>query len=144
LASFREEERGEAVTQVVLGLNLRSPHADDRLLDVLAVEDVPPRNILRAGVFPLLGIQRPVAGVRAFHVDRLMVGGGQPLGLAVDGELHGSLPGQFERSPMPSEYSPHAADSESRKPCDYFSPEGGTRSPSNSAERIDERSIRDH
>lgn len=79
-----------------LGLNVRSPYGDDHRLDVLAVEDVPPGKILRAGLFLLLGVKRQVAGVRAMHVERLAVEGEQPLGLAVDGELDGDLPGEFE------------------------------------------------
>jgi len=79
-----------------LGLNVRGPYENDHRLDVLAIEDAPAWEILGGGLFLLLGIRRPVAGVRSMHVDRLGVEGEQPLGLAVDGELDGSLPGQFE------------------------------------------------
>jgi diacylglycerol kinase (ATP) len=79
-----------------LGLNLRGPHPDDQLLDVLAVEDVTPPKMLRAGLFLLVGIKRPVVGVRSLHVDRLAVDSQHPLPLALDGELVATLPGQFE------------------------------------------------
>lgn len=79
-----------------LGLNVRSPYPDDHRLDVIAVEDVPPARILRAGLFLLLGVKRPVSGVRMMHVDQLAVAGQHPLALALDGELDGNLPGQFE------------------------------------------------
>jgi YegS/Rv2252/BmrU family lipid kinase len=79
-----------------LGLNLRGPYPEDHMLDVLAVEDVTAPKILRAGLFLLMGIKRPVAGVRALHVERLGVDSRHPLGLALDGELDGTLPGQFE------------------------------------------------
>jgi diacylglycerol kinase family enzyme len=79
-----------------LGLNVRGPHPDDHTLDVLAVEDVTAPKTLCAGLFLLLGIKRPVAAVRALHVERLGVGSEHPLGLALDGELDGTLPGQFE------------------------------------------------
>jgi YegS/Rv2252/BmrU family lipid kinase len=79
-----------------LGLSVRSPHPDDHLLDVLAIEDVPPTQMLRAGLFLLLGVKQPVPGVRAMHVETLEVVSDRPLGLAVDGELDGELPGQFE------------------------------------------------
>ena len=79
-----------------LGLNVRSPYPDDHRLDVLAVEDVPPPTMFRAGLFLLLGIKRTVPGVRGLHVERLGVGSQHPLGLALDGELDGSLPGEFE------------------------------------------------
>ena len=82
-----------------LGLNIRGPFPDDHRLDVLAVGNVPPWTLFRAGVFLLLGIKRPVAGVRAMHVDSLVVESRHPLALALDGELDGSLPGQFETVP---------------------------------------------
>ena len=82
-----------------LGLNLRGPFPDDHGLDVLAIGNVPPWRLLRAGVFLLLGIKRPVPGVQAMHVERIGVEGRSPLALALDGELDGSLPGQFESLP---------------------------------------------
>jgi len=82
-----------------LGLNIRSPFPDDHGLDVLAIGIVPPWTLFRVGVFLLLGIKRPVAGVRAMHVDSLVVESRHPLALALDGELDGSLPGQFETLP---------------------------------------------
>ncbi len=60
------------------------------------VEDVSPPKMLRAGLFLLLGINRTVPGVRALQVERLGVDSSHPLGLPLDGELDGNLPGQFE------------------------------------------------
>jgi diacylglycerol kinase family enzyme/membrane-associated phospholipid phosphatase len=82
-----------------LGLNIRGPWRDDHGLDVLAVGPVPPWTLFRAGVFLLLGIKRPVSGVRAVHVDRVGVESRNPLALALDGELDGSLPGRLETVP---------------------------------------------
>jgi undecaprenyl-diphosphatase len=82
-----------------LGLNLRSPYRDEHGLDVLAIENVPPWTLFRAGVFLLAGIKRPVAGVRAMHVDSIGVESRNPLALALDGELDGNLPGRFETVP---------------------------------------------
>jgi diacylglycerol kinase family enzyme len=82
-----------------LGLNIRGPFPDDHGLDVLAIGIVPPWTLFRAGVFLLLGIKRPVAGVRAMHVDSVVVESRHPLTLALDGELDGNLPGQFETVP---------------------------------------------
>jgi diacylglycerol kinase family enzyme len=79
-----------------LGLTVRGPHPAEHRLDVLAVEDVWPPKMLRAGVFLLLGINRTVPGVRALQVERLGVGSPRPLGLSLDGELDGTIPGQFE------------------------------------------------
>ncbi|MGO9954487.1 MAG: bifunctional phosphatase PAP2/diacylglycerol kinase family protein [Solirubrobacteraceae bacterium] len=79
-----------------LGLTVRGPHPAEHRLDVLAVEDVSPPKMLRAGLFVLLGINRSVPGVRALQVERLGVDSPRPLGLSLDGELDGNLPGQFE------------------------------------------------
>ncbi len=79
-----------------LGLNIRGPHRDDHGLDVVAIEDVPPIRVMRAGLFLLMGVKRPVEGVHAMHVQRLAIEAERPLGLALDGELDGTLPGQFE------------------------------------------------
>jgi diacylglycerol kinase family enzyme len=78
-----------------LGLTVRGPHPAEHRLDVLAVEDVSPPKMLRAGLFLLLGINRSVPGVRALQVERLGVDSPRPLGLSLDGELDGNLPGQF-------------------------------------------------
>jgi YegS/Rv2252/BmrU family lipid kinase len=79
-----------------LGLTVRGPHPAEHRLDVLTVEDVSPPKMLRAGLFLLLGINRTVPGVRALQVERLRVDSRHPLGLSLDGELDGNLPGQFE------------------------------------------------
>ena len=79
-----------------LGLSVRGPHRDEPRLDVLAVEDVSPLKMLRAGLVLLTGINRSVPGVRALQVQRLGVDSPRPLGLSLDGELDGTIPGQFE------------------------------------------------
>jgi diacylglycerol kinase family enzyme len=79
-----------------LGLSIRGPYPNDHRLDVLAIEKVPAPRLLRAGLFLLLGIKRPVPGVHALHVDRLAVESQRPLALVLDGELDGDLPGEFE------------------------------------------------
>lgn len=79
-----------------LGLSLDGSNPDDRLLDVLAVEDIPAHRMFLAAIYLLLRIKRTVAGVRALHVDRLHVHTGQPLDVALDGEIIGNVPGDFE------------------------------------------------
>ena len=79
-----------------LGLDVRSPHPDDHRLDVLAVEDVSPARLLRAGVVLLLGIKRTVSGVRALHGQRLGVNCEKALEVTLDGELAETIPGEFE------------------------------------------------
>jgi YegS/Rv2252/BmrU family lipid kinase len=79
-----------------LGLSVRGSDPDDRLLDVLAFEDIPVRRLLLAASFLLLRVRRPLAGVRAMHVSRLHVHTPRPLAVALDGEVAGQLPGDFE------------------------------------------------
>ncbi|MBV9415942.1 MAG: hypothetical protein JO363_13255 [Solirubrobacterales bacterium] len=79
-----------------LGLTVRGPHSVEHRLDVLAVEDVSPPKMLRAGLILLMGINRRVPGIRAMQVERLAVDSPHALGLSLDGELDGTLPGQFE------------------------------------------------
>ena len=80
-----------------LGLNVRGPYRDDHLLDVLAIEDVPVRKLLLAGVLLLIGSKRPVSGVRGLHLDRLVVDSDHTVALALDGELGGTVPGEFQQ-----------------------------------------------
>jgi YegS/Rv2252/BmrU family lipid kinase len=80
-----------------LGLNVRGRYREDHRLDVLAIEDVPVRKLLLAGLLLLLGSKRPVPGVRALHLDRLAVDSDHPLALALDGELGGTIPGEFQQ-----------------------------------------------
>jgi YegS/Rv2252/BmrU family lipid kinase len=79
-----------------LGLSVAGSNPDDRLLDVLAFEDIPARRMLLAALFLLLRVKRQVAGVRALHVSRLHVHTGHPLDVALDGEIVGNLPADFE------------------------------------------------
>lgn len=79
-----------------LGLSLEGASPDDRLLDVLAIEDIPTHQLLLTAAILLLRSKRRVNGVRALHVDRLQVHTNEPLEVALDGEIIGSLPGDFE------------------------------------------------
>jgi YegS/Rv2252/BmrU family lipid kinase len=79
-----------------LGLSVRGSNPDDRLLDVLAIENVPVHRLLLAALFLVLRIERPLAGVRALHLRSLHVHTDHPLDVALDGEIAGNLPGDFE------------------------------------------------
>jgi len=79
-----------------LGLSVQGSNPDDRLLDVLAIEHVPVRRLALIAVFLLLRVKRQPAGVRTFHVRDLHVHTGQPLEVALDGEIAGALPADFE------------------------------------------------
>ena len=79
-----------------LGLSVPGSNPDDRLLDVLAIGDIPARRMLLAVLFLLLRIRRPVAGIRALHVTSLHVHTEQPLDVSLDGEVAANLPGEFD------------------------------------------------
>lgn len=79
-----------------LGLSVQGSNPDDRLLDVLAVEDLPARRLLVAALFLLLRIKRPLTGIRTLHISSLHVHTDHPLDVALDGEIAGTIPGDFE------------------------------------------------
>jgi YegS/Rv2252/BmrU family lipid kinase len=79
-----------------LGMRVPESSPDDRLLDVLAVEDVPLHRIIRAAMFLIFHLKREVQGVRAMHVESLHVHTDRPLDVALDGEVIANLPGDFE------------------------------------------------
>lgn len=79
-----------------LGLRLRDSSVDDRLLDVLAVENHPLRRaIVRAALRAVFRVSGEVAGVRAYHVRQLDVRAGERTEVALDGEVRGKLPASF-------------------------------------------------
>jgi undecaprenyl-diphosphatase len=79
-----------------LGLSVEGSNPDDRLLDVLAVEDIPIRRMLLAALFLLFRIERKVSGIHALHVSSLHVQTDRQLDVALDGEIAANLPGEFE------------------------------------------------
>jgi YegS/Rv2252/BmrU family lipid kinase len=79
-----------------LGMRVGGSSPDDRLLDVLAIEDLPIHQVILAALFLILRVGREMAGVRALHVRALQVHTDTPLEVALDGEVTGTLPGQFE------------------------------------------------
>jgi YegS/Rv2252/BmrU family lipid kinase len=78
-----------------LGLRVIDSSPDDRLLDVLAVEEVPARRVIQAALHQLFHIKRPVPGVHALHVREMRVHTEEPLDVALDGEVIGALPANF-------------------------------------------------
>jgi undecaprenyl-diphosphatase len=79
-----------------LGAELDGADVDDRLLDVLAVQDMPVPRLLVATARAMLGRRRPVRGVRTLQVRTLQVHTDKSLQVALDGEVIGELPGEFE------------------------------------------------
>jgi diacylglycerol kinase family enzyme len=78
-----------------LGLRMRNSSVDDRLLDVLAVENIPFRKVLAAALEPLLRVRRPLGGIHSFHVSRMDVDSDRRLEVALDGEVCEDLPATF-------------------------------------------------
>jgi undecaprenyl-diphosphatase len=78
-----------------LGLRMRNSSVDDRLLDVLAVENIPFRRVLAAALEPLLRVRRRISGIHSFHVSRMDVDSDRRLEVALDGEVCEELPAAF-------------------------------------------------
>jgi diacylglycerol kinase (ATP) len=78
-----------------LGMRMRNSSVDDRLLDVLAVENVPLRRVVVAALLALLQARRALPGIHSFHVERMTVHSDRPLEVALDGEVRGRLPAVF-------------------------------------------------
>lgn len=78
-----------------LGLRMRQSSVDDRLLDVLAVENIGLDRVLLAALYTVLRIRRPLAGILSSHVNRLQVQTDRPVDVALDGEVCASLPATF-------------------------------------------------
>jgi diacylglycerol kinase family enzyme len=66
------------------------------MLDVLAFEELPLHRIGLAALFLLLRVNRGVRGVHAVHVSNLKVHTNRPLEVTLDGEVRGTVPGDFE------------------------------------------------
>ena len=82
-------------------LGLKLPHAapDDRMLDVMIVEHLPMRRLLRSALYPALGVHRSIRGFRLLRVPGLTVQSGEPIDVTLDGEIAGRIPGRFEVVP---------------------------------------------
>ena len=79
-------------------LDLKIPGAtpDDGTLNVLMVEHLPMRRLLRSALYPALGVQRPIRGFRTLQVSRLRVVPTDPMDVTLDGEISGRIPGTFD------------------------------------------------
>jgi len=82
-----------------LDLQVPGSDPDDRMFEVLLVEELPLRRLLRSVLHLALGIGHQVRGVRMLRLSRLPVGSEQPLDVALDGEVRGRIPGTFEVVP---------------------------------------------
>jgi undecaprenyl-diphosphatase len=82
-------------------LDLRVPQVspDDQKLEVIMVEHLPIRRLLRSAVYPAIGIRRRIRGFRTMAVSRLTVRSPGPMDVTLDGEVAGKVPGTFEVVP---------------------------------------------
>lgn len=77
-----------------LRLSVSDSRADDGLLDVLAIEDAPLRRLVSATARLIIGVHRKSRELHVMQVDELKVQTPK-LGVTLDGEIAGSLPGEF-------------------------------------------------
>ena len=79
-----------------LRLSVPASDPDDRLLDIIAVDDIPPSRMLLAAAPFLLGGTRPAPGISIRQAATVHVRADGPLEVTLDGEIAGALPGSFE------------------------------------------------
>ena len=79
-----------------LHLGVPAADLDDRLLDIVTVDDIPPSRMLLAAVPFLLRSTRPVPGISIRQAASVQVRAGEPLEVTLDGEIAGALPGSFD------------------------------------------------
>jgi diacylglycerol kinase family enzyme len=79
-----------------LGLRIPGSNVDDGIFDVIAIEDVPLHKLALVGVLLVLRHPLRVTGIRTFRVGCVRVHAYQPLDVALDGEVVGSLPAEFD------------------------------------------------
>jgi undecaprenyl-diphosphatase len=82
-----------------LDLKIPGGSPDDHTLDVIMIEHLPIRRLLRSALYPIFRIQRPIRGFRTLQVSRLRVKTQQPMEVTLDGEIAGTIPGTFEILP---------------------------------------------
>lgn len=79
-----------------LGMRVSGANLDDRALDIIAVEHLSVRRLLQAAAQPILGISRPIPGIHTLHAAHLTVHTSTPHDVALDGELIGTIPADFQ------------------------------------------------
>ena len=82
-----------------LGLKIPGAAADDRQLNVLMVEHLPLRRLIRSALYPAIGLHRRIRGFRALQITRLRIAPTEPKDVTVDGEIAGRVPGVVEVVP---------------------------------------------
>ena len=82
-----------------LGLRIPGSGPDDRTLDVIMIEHLPIRRLIRSAIYPAVGVRGGIRGIRTLQVSRLKVRPSDSMDVTLDGELAGKLPGIFEVVP---------------------------------------------
>jgi YegS/Rv2252/BmrU family lipid kinase len=82
-------------------LDLKIPGAtpDDRSLNVLMVEHLPMRRLIRSALYPAIGVHRKIRGFRILRVSSLTVNPPNSMDVTLDGEIAGKIPGRFDVVP---------------------------------------------
>ncbi|MDT4942804.1 MAG: hypothetical protein QOJ34_2893 [Pseudonocardiales bacterium] len=83
----------------LLGMRVPGASMTDGLLDVIAVEQLSPARLSLAVGDAFVGRHSPVHGVHAMRVPAVRVSADTDVEIAVDGEVLGSLPAEFEVLP---------------------------------------------
>jgi len=98
----RLEQLSVINTPVIGGaLGLKVPGVDpaSRTLQILLVEHLPIRRLVRSAINNLVGRRQGIRGVRMVRVTQVTVTPEQPMEVALDGEVCGKIPGTFEVVP---------------------------------------------
>jgi len=82
-----------------LDLTLPGAAPDDHKLNVIVIEHLPIRRLLRSAIYPALGLHRKIHGIGSLAVSRLSIRPQNPMEVTLDGELYGKIPGTFEVVP---------------------------------------------
>lgn len=78
-----------------LDLRLNGARIDDQMLDVVAIEHLRTRHLIRAALYTLAGVPRPVHGMHTWRARRVAVHTDAAVDVTVDGEIAASLPATF-------------------------------------------------
>lgn len=78
-----------------LDLRLNGARVDDQMLDVIAIEHLRTRHLLRAALYTLVGISRPVHGMHTWRARRVDVHTKDAVEATIDGEIAAALPATF-------------------------------------------------
>jgi YegS/Rv2252/BmrU family lipid kinase len=82
----------------MLELTIPGSEVDDRRLDVLAIEQMPFRLLLRDSLSMLRNRRGPRRGIRMMHLREVRIHSKVPLDVTIDGEIAGRVPGNFRLS----------------------------------------------